>query len=268
VDEPVEREWRREKAGVITSMEEFEEHEWPAKGEFGDGGVDAHAATLPDGMKLIPITVLHEHVATLLGTETLLMGIYDEPELVAATYARVGEWTIPIYEKLAGHPAVGALWIGDDLAYTEGMFFSPDFAREHILPWYAQIAEIARAHDLPFIFHSDGDIRPVIPDLIELGVNAIHPIEPKGMDIAELKRDYGDRLCLIGNLDLCYTLPRGTPEEVAAEVKLRISQAGPGGGYCVSSANSVTEYVPLRNFEAMVEATFKYGEYPLVLRQP
>ncbi|MCD6350638.1 MAG: nucleoside 2-deoxyribosyltransferase, partial [Armatimonadetes bacterium] len=254
-----------EKAGIITSMEDLAEHVWPPVGEFHDGAVDAHAAALPPGMKLIPITVLHEHVADLMGTETLLVSIYDQPELVAALYEEVGKRTVPIYEKLAGHPAVGALWIGDDLAYTEGMFFNPDFVREHIFPWYAQIAEIARAHDLPFIFHSDGDIRPVIPDLIELGVNALHPIEPKAMDLAEIKRDYGDKLCLIGNIDLSYTLPRGTPEEVEAEVKLRISQAGPGGGYCVSSANSVTEYVPLGNFVAMVEATYKYGKYPLAL---
>jgi len=264
-DEPVERQWRCERAGCITSMDDFREHVWPEIGQFHDGGIEAHAAALPEGMKLIPVTVLHEHVATLLGTETLLMSIYDDPELVAATYQKVGERTVPIYEKLAAHPAVGALWIGDDLAYTEGMFFSPDFVRQHIFPWYAQIAEIARAHDLPLIFHSDGDIRPVIPDLLQMGFSAIHPIEPKGMDLAEIKRDFGDRLCLIGNIDLCYTLPRGTPAEVEAEVKLRISQAGPGGGYCVSSANSVTEYVPLRNFEAMVEATCKHGRYPLAL---
>ena len=260
-DEPVERSWRCERKGVITSLEDFEAHIWPEKGDFGDGDLGRHAASLPDGMKLIPVTCIHENVATLLGTETLLVGIYDDPELVARTYARVGEWVVSIYERLAPHPAVGALWLGDDLAYTEGMFFSPDFAREHILPWYAQVADIARAHDLPLLFHSDGDIRPIIPDLIQLGVNAIHPIEPKGMDIAEIKRDFGDRLCLLGNLDLCYTLPRGTPEEVREEVRVRIGQAGHGGGYCVSSANSVTEYVPLANFEAMVAAALEFGRY-------
>ncbi len=85
------------------------------------------------------------------------------------------------------------------------------------------------------------------------------------MDIAELKRRVGDRLCLIGNIDLGYTLTRGTPAEVDAEVRERIRTVGPGGGYCVGSSNSITSYVPLANYNAMREAVFRYGRYPLQL---
>jgi uroporphyrinogen decarboxylase len=80
-----------------------------------------------------------------------------------------------------------------------------------------------------------------------------------------VKKEYGHKLCLIGNIDLAYTLTRGTPQEVEEEVKLRIKQLAPGGGYVVSSANTVTEYVPLANFKAMREAVFKYGKYPISL---
>jgi len=153
----------------------------------------------------------------------------------------------------------------DDICMTEGPLFSPTWLRRHLFPWYRQIAEIARAHDLPMIFHSDGDIRPVIPDLIEMGFHALHPIEPKAMDIVELKRTYGGRLCLCGNIDLCYTLPRGTPEEVRAEVRQRIKDCGPRGGYCLGSANSVPEYVPLQNYLAMLDAWWDFGRYPLAL---
>ncbi len=264
-EEPEERHWRAEKAGVMTSLADFEAHEWPTKDSLDTSQLEAYAAVLRPGMKMVVVSSMHEFAADLMGTETLLLGIYDQPELVARIYSRVGELITHLFAVAAEAPGLGALWVGDDLAYTEGLFFAPDFIRAHIFPWYRQIADIARAHDLPLLFHSDGDIRPVLPDLADIGFDAIHPIEPKAMDIAQIKRDWGDRFCLLGNVDLCYTLPRGTPHEVEEEVKLRIGQAGPGGGYCVGSANSVPEYVPVENYRAMVEAGFRYGRYPLDL---
>ena len=81
------------------------------------------------------------------------------------------------------------------------------------------------------------------------------------MDLVELKRTHGDRLSLIGNIDLIYTLTRGTPQEVAQEVRDRLRVLAPGGGYAVGSANSVTDYVPVENFRAMINATLEYGRY-------
>ena len=122
---------------------------------------------------------------------------------------------------------------------------------------------LAKSKGLPTLFHSDGKLYEVIDDLIDCGFNAIHPIEPKPMDIAYLKRTYGKKLCLVGNIDLAYTLTLGTPQEVEEEVKQRLREIAPGGGYCVGSSNSVTEYVPMANFNAMRETVFKYGRYPI-----
>jgi uroporphyrinogen decarboxylase len=83
------------------------------------------------------------------------------------------------------------------------------------------------------------------------------------MDIKAVKREYRSKIAIIGNIDLGYTLTRGTPEEVRAEVRQRIHDLAPGGGYAVSSSNSVPEYVPFANFNAMREATFEYGRYPI-----
>jgi uroporphyrinogen decarboxylase len=158
---------------------------------------------------------------------------------------------------------VGAIWYTDDLAYTEGLIVSPQVYRRHLFPWMRKIKAVCRERDLPLLFHSDGDLWEVMDDLIEIGVNALHPIEPKAMDIAEVKRKVGGKLCLIGNVDLGYTLTRGTPAEVRAEVRERIRTCGPGGGYCVGSSNTVTNYVPLANYKAMIEAAKEFGRYPL-----
>ena len=106
-------------------------------------------------------------------------------------------------------------------------------------------------------------MRPILEDPIGCGFNALQPIEPRAMDIVELKRDYGGRLCLVGNTDLSFTLTLGTPEDVRAEVRERIRGVAPGGGYCVGSSNTVTNYVPLPNFRAMLETTFQYGAYSI-----
>jgi uroporphyrinogen decarboxylase len=96
---------------------------------------------------------------------------------------------------------------------------------------------------------------------LKLGMSAIHPIQPAAMDIGKMKAQYGSRVCLIGNIDLDYTLTLGTPEEVDREVQERIAVAGKGGGYIISSANSLTDYCKTENVWAMSKALQKYGKY-------
>jgi uroporphyrinogen decarboxylase len=158
---------------------------------------------------------------------------------------------------------VGAVTHPDDLAYTEALLVSPRHLREYVFPWYRWNCTLVRERGLVNVFHSDGRLFPVLDDIAGCGFNVLHPIEPKAMDIVEVKRLVGDRLCLIGNIDLGYTLTRGTPREVEAEVRERIRTVGPGGGYCVGSSNSVPSYVPLENYNAMRQAAFQYGRYPL-----
>jgi uroporphyrinogen decarboxylase len=94
-------------------------------------------------------------------------------------------------------------------------------------------------------------------------MNGINPFQPPVMDIEKYKDEYGDRICLWGNIDLVYTLSRGTVEEVEAEVKQRIKKLAPGGGYILASANSITEFCKPENVLAMATAKNKYGRYPI-----
>jgi uroporphyrinogen decarboxylase len=153
--------------------------------------------------------------------------------------------------------------MSDDLAFTEGTLVSPQVYRKYVFPWYKKIGEILDDAGLPFIFHSDGKLWDVLDDLADCGVKAIHPIEPQAMDIVEVKKRYGNKFCILGNIDLDYTLTRGTVEEVEEQVKRRIRELAPGGGYCLAASNSVPEYVKPENYKAMVEATKRYGKYPI-----
>ncbi|HNR96971.1 MAG TPA: uroporphyrinogen decarboxylase family protein [Anaerolineae bacterium] len=253
-----------ENAGTVLNWADFADYPWPTIADVDFHWLDRAVQYLPSGMGIITGTSgIFEAAWRITGFTTFCLLMHDQPDLVAAIMQRVGALLLQIFERGAAFPRVGAMWISDDIAYASGPMLPPAFYRQHLFPWYRQMADICRQRDLPFLYHSDGLLWKVLPDLIAAGFNAIQPIEPKVMDIVELKRQVGDRLCLIGNIDLGYTLTRGTPAEVEAEVRERIRTVGPGGGYCVGSSNTVTYYVPPQNYIAMIEATRRYGKYPL-----
>jgi uroporphyrinogen decarboxylase len=113
------------------------------------------------------------------------------------------------------------------------------------------------------MLHSDGCLYPILEDLVRIGFDAIHPIEPKAMDIQHVRQIVGPDVCLIGNVDLAFPLGTGTPEDVDVAVRDLIRAMGPSGGYCISSGNSVPEYIPYENWLAMRNAALKYGTYPI-----
>lgn len=259
-----DRQWAPQHAGMITTPEELESYRWPRPEEIDYGRLEEAARLLPEGMAIIgQYGDIFTWAWTLMGFETFSFSLVDRPELAARVMAILGELITGMFETMAGMDRVGALWYTDDLAFKTGLLVSPAVYREHLFPWMKKIGRICRDADLPFMYHSDGKLDDVLDDLLDCGIDALHPIEPLAMDIRRLKKDYGDRLCLIGNVDLEYTLTRGTPEEVAEETRTLIRDVGPGGGYCVSSSNSIPSYVPVENYRAMVETTLKYGTYPL-----
>lgn len=271
------RHWVPERGGIISSRRDFDNFPWPELGQSrimamanvfdrvtGGDAVRLALEHLPPNMKLILQTDgIFERFTKLMGLETFSYLLYDDRPLITEMFQAGGRLAVELFEYMTQFPGVGALWLADDLAYGSGTFVSPDVLRKHLFPWYRRIAEIARGADCPLLFHSDGNLLAVLDDLVDIGFSALQPIEPNAMDIAHLKEKYEGRLCLVGNIDLGYTLTRGTPDQVRSEVHKRIRDIGPGGGYCLGTSNTVTNYVPLENFKAMVDATFAFGHYPL-----
>jgi uroporphyrinogen decarboxylase len=195
-----------------------------------------------------------------LGLEGFSYALADDPGLVETVLGRYADWSVAVIRHLRD-VGVDYVWTFDDMAYKAGPMFSPRVLNDVFMPHLRRVADAIKGEGFPWIFHSDGDLMRILDDLMTLGFDGLHPIEPGPMDIEALKRDYGDRLCLIGNIDLHYTLTRGTPEEVEDEVRRRIEIIGKGGGYMISSANSVTFYCKIENVWAMAEAIRKYGAY-------
>lgn len=153
---------------------------------------------------------------------------------------------------------------GNDWAFKSGPMFSVRHLRQLIAPYLKRIVDETHRLGLPYIKHIDGDIRKHLPVLVdEVGIDGLHAIEPgANMDILDLKRRYGGRLALLGNLD-CDLLVRGSPQEIEEQVLHLMRQVAPGGGYVFSTANTVLMDVPPDNLEAMLDAARKYGRYPI-----
>lgn len=258
------RSWATEGKGLITTRAEFEALQWPDPDGLDYSAFEKIGPLLPPKVKVVGVLgKIFTCVWWLMGLEGLSLALADDPDLVARMFETVGRFQSRVFENMLRFECVGAIWHADDIAFSTQLMVSPRLLRAHLFPWYKEMNRVAHARGRLAVYHSDGALQEVMEDIIGCGFDGLNPIEPKAMDINEVKRAYGSRIAIIGNIDLGYTLTRGTPAEVRAEVRQRIHDLAPGGGYAVSSSNSIPEYVPLANFNAMREATFEYGRYPV-----
>ena len=218
---------------------------------------------LPDGMQIIARAgEIFVYSWQFMGFEKFCYATVENPELPERLMHRIGSFIYGICEREIEHRNVGALWYSDDIAYADALMISPAFLRKNLFGWLKKIGDLAKKCNIPLLYHTDGRLWNVMEDIIACGVNGLHPIEPKAMDSCEVKRKYGDRLCLVGNIDLDL-LVRTDPPFIRQMVRERILQLGRGGGYCAGSSNTIPDYVPLQNYIAMQEAIFEFGAYPL-----
>lgn len=195
-----------------------------------------------------------------LGLEGFSLALYDDLPLIERLLDTYTDW-IEIVADRACRLGFDVFVSTDDFAFKTAPFFSPAVFRELVLPRYRRVA---KKITLPWLLHSDGNISPFLDDLLSVGIAGAHPMEPGAMDIRAVKRDYGDRLCVVGNVDI-NLLSLGTEEAVDAEVRGLIRDVAPGGGYILSSGNSLTGYCLAQNVVAMSEAVQRYGRYPIAL---
>lgn len=253
------RKWASEDSGVITSFEDLELYQFPSKEDFDYWKFEEVRPLLPEGMGVIGqygdiFTMTWE----MMGFETFSLALFENPALVQALNQKIGELVLSMFEYFAQSDGVDILWFSDDIAFTQGLLVSPDTLHQDFFPWLRKIGKLAREANKPLLYHTDGLLWDAFDDIIACGVDAIHPIEPKAMDIADVKRRYGDRLCLLGNVDVDL-LARGSEEEIRTVVKKNIDKVGYNGGYCVGSGNSIPEYVKYENYLALIKASRDFG---------
>jgi uroporphyrinogen decarboxylase len=261
-----ERAWVNEGQGDILTEDDFEAFPWPDPDQLDYSKFEAYGRLMPPGMQMIAaLGKIFNSVWWFMGFQHFAESIIENPDLVRRVTDQVATLQLRVLDRMLEYDGIGAVIHSDDLAYSEALMISPRHLRRYIFPWFKEVADRIHAKGKIAIFHSDGKLDEVMDDLIACGFDVVHPFEPKAMDIVAMKAKYGDRIGILGNIDLGYTLTRGTPEQVIDECKQRIAQLAPGGGYGLSSSNSIPEYVPFENFMALREAVLTYGCYPIQL---
>jgi len=255
--------WNLEVTSFIHEREDFESFPWEAAAELDFTHLNEAEGLLPDGMKIIAVSgKIFTLTWMLMGFQNFSLKLILDPQLVSDVFKRVAEIQFSALEQMLSKDCVGAVWVVDDLAFGSGPMISPEAFREHVFYWYGKMARRCHELDRLFIMHSDGDVTSLMPDIIETGIDVLQPIDPTCMDIVKMKREYGDRITLVGNVPN-ELLRSGSVQEVETYTRRLLREAAPGGGFCVGSGNSVPDWAKFENYMAMRNTTLKYGAYPI-----
>jgi uroporphyrinogen decarboxylase len=201
----------------------------------------------------VTVTTILETAWALRGLEQMLLDMALDPDVANTLLDIPYHYHLAAAKKLV-ELGVDMIWTGDDIGSQHEMMISPRMWRKYLKPRMANfIYELKEINpEIKIAYHSDGNIKRIIPELIEIGVDVLNPIQPASMDPAEIKDEFGDRLCFWGSIDEQHTLPFGSAADVAAEVRRRMETIGRGGGLILAPTHHVQLDTPLENFWAMV----------------
>jgi uroporphyrinogen decarboxylase len=205
-----------------------------------------------------------ECLTRLIGQGNTMLWMAEYPQRMGTVINRIGAFYLEIAkaEIEAGAALLDGFVIWGDVAYKKCTFMSPAYWREYFKPWVASMAEAAHAARLPVIYHGCGNVKAIFADYIEMGIDAYNPLEAKaGMDVVQLRRQYGHRIGFCGNSDI-QVWETGDREAVRREV-LRKLNAARGGGYIFQSDHSVSSSVSGHTYDYIVKLVREYGTYPI-----
>ena len=195
----------------------------------------------------------------LTGYERMSFALYDDPEFLTEIFRISNEFNLEAARQLVA-AGVDGLFLGDDFGDSRRGFVKRAHFQKYVFPFVAELVEYATNLGVPVLLHSCGHIKDYLDDLAQTKLVAVHPLQrTAGMDLRWFKESYGDRFCIIGNIDSSRTLPYGTPADVAAEVREAIDIAAPGGGYVLASDHSLHDGIPVENIVEMFRVGREYG---------
>jgi uroporphyrinogen decarboxylase len=247
----------------LKDLSKLDDYRFPDPDEAGilDGLMDTvdRKSVLVVGEICFPV---QDRAHTLMGLDDFCIALIEQPERVRDLLRRIADYQIGIVRRYldSGADVIRAL---DDYGGQQSLLLGPKFWRRFIKPELARIIATAKQGGAFFWLHSCGHIMEIVSDLIDIGVDVIDPIQVRANNQAEVKRLYGDKVCIMGGIDTQQLLTLGTPEEIRAEVKTKINLLGPGGGFILAPDTLVP--VPEANYRAYLEAAETYGRYPINL---
>jgi uroporphyrinogen decarboxylase len=255
------RAYMDEHRGPISNWAEFEAYPWPDPAKMTTYMLEWYEKNLPEDMCVIAFRGfghLLEHLTWLMGYETLCYALYDQRDLVAAIAERVNALSEAALKCVLQFERVRIAWGSDDMGFRSGTLIAPKDLREFVLPGHRRLAQLAHDAGRPYILHSCGNLTTIMPDLIDdVCIDAKHSFEDVIEPVTVAKEKYGDRIALLGGIDVDF-ICRAEQAAVRQRVRDTLDRCLPGGGYVLGTGNSVTNYIPLDNYLAMLDEGRRY----------
>lgn len=256
-----------------TTVDDLDRYPWPelAHPSRFEGLREKAKAIQDAGYAVVALSGVtpFEQSYMLRGVEQWMLDLAGDPDFALALLRKITDLMKASVIKLleeAGD-SIDVLVTGDDLGSQTSTLISPKMYRRLIKPFHVELmGEIKKRTRAKIFYHSDGNIYSLLPDLIEIGVDLLNPVQVNAGtmgDTARLKREFGERLSFCGAIDTGWVLPSGTPDDVRAEVRHRIKDLAPGGGYILASVHCIQPDVPVENVIAMLEEAKVAGKYPI-----
>jgi uroporphyrinogen decarboxylase len=253
------RAWQGLHEGPIKTWDDFEQYPWPTVAEENFYIHRYICEHLPDGFGFITCHAggVYEHASRLLGYENLCLLLYDNPELVKAVADRIGELIFQYNKHLLELDGLVCVFQGEDFGYNTQTLIPPKYIREYFLPWHKKYAQLVHEKGRVYYLHSCGEVGAIMNDLIDdVGIDGKHSFQDNVLPITEAKRLYGDRIALLGGVDV-NKLASYRPDDLRKYVRGIIDQCAPGGRFAVGAGNSVPSYIPLENYLTMLDEALK-----------
>jgi uroporphyrinogen decarboxylase len=255
------------------TVDDIDRYPWPDPLDPGiTAGLAEEARDLHEGTDFAVVADSrwqnHWELAWMLrGYEQLLMDLVDDPAFVQALMARlleINKAATGRFLDLVGRH-IDVLRTSDDLGTQRGLVMSPDTYRQLIKPYFKEYVRFCKEKtDAKIAFHSCGNVVDLIDDFVDVGVDVLNPVQVSALgDTAQLKARHGDRIAFWGGIDTQHVLPQGSEADVEEEVRRRIRDLAPGGGYMVASVHNIQPDVPVANILAMANAARTHGVYPI-----
>jgi uroporphyrinogen decarboxylase len=247
------RGWLNDNRGPIMSWDDFHRFPWPRDIKAINAMSRTMAKRVPEGMKVMVIPGgVFEWTTWLMGLVPFSYALADQPDLVDAVIDKVTSLIAAVVKDIMTEPNVGGIFMGDDLGFYSGTFVAPPVLREKFLPRTKEIVDLTHAAGGVFVLHSCGNMYAVMEDIIAMGVDGKHSFEDKILPVEEAHARWGDRIGIIGGVDM-NVMAKGTEDEVRARTRQVLDRCGAKGRYVLGTGNSVANYVPLRNYLAMLD---------------
>ena len=254
------RGWLDDSQGPISDWQSFENYAWPEDVEFINSANRMAAQLAPDGMKVMVLPGgVFEWTTWIMGLVPFSYALTDQPDLVDALIEKIAGIILAGIEDLLDESKIGGLFLGDDMGFNTGTLVSPTVLREKFLPYIKRMTQMVHDAGKVMVLHSCGNLEAIMDDICELGIDAKHSFEDKIMPVEKVYQRWGDRIGIIGGVDM-HLLASGSEEAVRNRTREILDVCAPTGHYVLGTGNSVANYIPLKNYLAMLDEGRKWNK--------